>query len=150
MKKLSLYIIIGVSLLMVSCNLVISDNGDLDGLWQLRTIENLRTGQISDGRDRGVQWAFQGSLLQLCASTDTIFSDVFCSFCHDGATLELTNPHFFGRFVEGVNDDVRVEDAKYLHVYGLYRLEESYRVLQLDGETMRLQSDSVRLYFRKY
>ena len=149
MRSVYIYII-GICLLLASCDIVTSDNGDLDGLWQLREVENLQTGEVRDGRFDNAQWAFQGSLLVMKASTHTLFTGVVCSFRHEGNTLVVSDPHFFGRFVEGVNDDVKVADASSLHIYGLYQLEEHFQILQLDGDVMRLQSDSVCLNFCKY
>ena len=37
-----------------------------------------------------------------------------------------------------------------MNVYGLYQLEEFFRILQLDSDNMQLESDKVRLTFRKY
>ena len=150
MKRVYLYIVISISALLASCDIVTSDNGKLDGVWQLRTVENLRTEQTSDGRDKAVQWAFQGDLLMLKANTGTDFTDVFCRFRHAGNTLELSTPYFSGRFLDDVNDDVAVEDATSLTIYGIYQLEERFQVLELNSDVMVLQSDSVCLHFRKY
>ena len=139
-----------MSLLLASCDIETSDNGQLDGLWQMREIEDLQTGQTSDGRDVDAQWSFQGSLLMLHAATHARFNIVYCSFKHEGNRLQLSAPYFGGRFDPEFNDDVKVDNPEDLHIYGLYRLDEAFQVLQLDSKTMILQSDSVRLHFRKY
>ena len=150
MRKISLYILIGVCVLLGSCDITTSDNGDIDGIWQLRAIENLQTNQTFDGRDKAVQWNFQGTLLMLRGNTETDFNEVLCRFKHEGNKLILFDPYYSGRFVEGVNEDVKVEDASALEIYGVYQLEESFQVLELNSDDMILESSSVRLYFRKY
>jgi len=148
MKKHVAYIIIGMACLMFSsCHLTSSNNGDLDGLWQLMTVENLQTGAITDGRDvgGGIRWAFMGDLLSL-RNDD---KEVFCRFEHAGETLKVYKPYLSGRFTNA-QDDFPITDAAELNVFGVYRLEEYFKILQLDGDDMRLESTTVRLTFRKY
>ena len=129
-----------------SCNMETSNNGDLDGLWQMLTIENLQTGEVKDGRDvgTGLNWAFQGRLLMMRGSEEFVWR-----FDHSGETLKLYTPYYSGRFKE-VHDDTPVTDATPLNVYGVYRLEEYFKILQLESDNMRLESPNVRLTFRKY
>ena len=149
MKKLYL-LIIAACFSFVSCDLETSDNGDLDGLWQLRTIEKLKTGEKTDGRQNSVRWSFQADMLMIDADTSLPFYEIICRFEHDNQTLQVTDPHFSGRFVEDVNDDPIVTDPEDLKIYGLYKLAESFKVLELNCDDMILESDSVRLHFRKY
>lgn len=139
--------LIGVCLMMSGCHTVTSDNGDLDGLWQQTTIENLQTGVFSDGRDvgSGVTWAFQGPLLSMRDGA----TEVIYSFQMGGDILKVYNPYFSGRFTD-VADDIAIIDASQLNVFGLYQLEEHFKILQLDRSTMILESSHVRLSFRKY
>ena len=60
MKKLYIYII-GVMLLMVGCDVESSDNGNLDGFWQMttKTDKYAKCGAV-DMRDSGLTWSFQG------------------------------------------------------------------------------------------
>lgn len=134
----------------VSCNVETSGNGDLDGLWQLRTIEKLKTGEKTDGRQNAVRWSFQADMLMIDAETNLLFYEIICRFKHEGQTLQVTNPHFSGRFIEEINDDPSVSNPDDLKIYGLYKLNESFKVLELNGDNMILESDSVRLQFRKY
>lgn len=134
----------------VSCNVETSGNGDLDGLWQLRTIEKLKTGEKTDGRQNAVRWSFQADMLMIDAETNLLFYEIICRFKHEGQILQVTNPHFSGRFIEEINDDPSVSNPDDLKIYGLYKLNESFKVLELNGDNMILESDSVRLQFRKY
>lgn len=147
MKRLHLLYIISITLLFSSCHLEMSHNGDLDGVWQMLTIENLQTGEVIDGRDvgSGLNWSFQGRLLMMRGAADIYV----WRFDHSGETLKLYSPYFSGRFTE-IHDDTPVTDATELNVYGVYRLEEYFKILQLDSNHMRLESPNVRLTFRKY
>jgi len=83
------YILLAACTMLASCNIVTSDNGDLDGLWQLTTMENLQTGAVSDGRDvnSGLNWSFQSSLLVMRGADELVFS-----FEHADDMLKVYNP----------------------------------------------------------
>lgn len=144
-RYLSYYLAI-VSLLLTGCDIYRSDNGDLDGLWQMTTVENLKTHEVHDARDRQVTWGIQGALLELRAFGARI---VYSKFEHTGNSLVLCELCFSGR---GDSDwgDKPVENPADLNVYGIYRLDEYFKVLELNSDAMRLESADVRLTFRKY
>ncbi len=133
-------------LLLAGCDIHRSDNGDLDGLWQMTTEENLTTGEVSDGRDAKVTWGIQGALVELRAYDAPV---VFAKFEHTDNSLVLRDICFSGRHDSDWGDKP-VEDPADLHVYGIYRLEEYFKVMELDSNVMRLESANVRLTFRKY
>ena len=62
MKKL-IYIII--SFILTSCELEMTDNGALDGNWQLRQIDTLSTGGTCDMSRSYIYWAVQNHILQV-------------------------------------------------------------------------------------
>ena len=147
MKQRYLLILTTAFLLLLSaCDIYRSDNGDLDGLWQLTTIENLRTGESNDARESQVTWGIQGPLLELRASGVRI---VYAKFEHIGSSLVLRELCFSGRHDSDWGDKP-VQDPSELHIYGIYRLEEYFKVLELSSDVMRLESTDVRLMFRKY
>ena len=61
MRKL-LYIFF-VLLMFAACDIHTSDNGDLDGYWQLRSVDTLSTGGTCDMRDSMRFWSFQANIL---------------------------------------------------------------------------------------
>lgn len=143
------YIIIGICLLLAGCDTHSSDNGELDGFWQVRTMENLLTGEVADGRDHQITWAFQGDFLMLNFDRNKGGTEYVASFTFAGDALKVYNPYLSGRFSEG-NDDAPVVDATELNILGIYNLEESFKVVKLDGSDMCLQSEAMRIYFRRY
>ena len=64
MRKL-LYLLLLSLFLSTSCTLETSDNGDLDGFWQLSLIDTLSSQNSVDMRDSGYFWAVQHNLLIL-------------------------------------------------------------------------------------
>lgn len=143
MKRLLIIYIIGVVSLFTSCDFVTSDNGDLDGFWQMTTKEDLRTGQEEDMRDLMISWAFQGGLVQM-NSRD--LEEVTGQFDLTENSLKVWNLNQFTH----EDGDAKIEDVNVLHQFGVYQLEETFKILELNKNTLRLQSDSVRLNFRKY
>lgn len=146
MKKLLIYIF-GVAMALTGCDLEHSENGKLDGLWQLRSVDTLATGGTADMRSSQRVWGVQGTFIQLRLVTSGEFTDnIVCRFSHEGSTLKLTEPYMVNRD-EG---DVSVDDVKLLQPFGMSRLEESFKVLELSGSQMTLESDVLRLHFRRY
>lgn len=142
MKKLLIYII-GVLTLMSSCTIVTSDNGDLEGLWQLTSKENLQTGTVTDMREKSVSWAFQGSLVQM---NSLVVEEVTGQFTHTDDYLKVWNLNQFNH----QDGDTKIEHVEVLYQFGVYQLEPTFKVLELNKKTLQLQCDSIRLNFRKY
>ncbi len=131
--------------LLTSCDVESSDNGDLDGFWQLRAADTLSTGGHSDLTGLSLTWAFQGRLLEM-RDLHGQRTDIVSSFSHEGTTLSL----FDAYIVDRDNGDIRLEDATELSPYGVNRLDETFSVEKLDGSKMVLKSEKLRLTFRKY
>jgi len=127
-----------------SCDMETSDNGKLDGLWQLTTIDTLSTGCKADVRENGISWAFQGKLLEVRSSDGQ--RDVIYRFNHTEGNLQLSAPYISKR-EEG---DIKVEDLERVRIYGISQLEPTYRVVQLEKNWMCLEDGVLILSFRKY
>ena len=145
MKKLYIYII-GVMLLMVGCDVESSDNGNLDGFWQMtsKTDKYAKCGAV-DMRDSGLTWSFQGKLLELRDVNDRQ-KDIVLSFEHDRNTLRVYNPYI----VERDSDDIKVSDPMLLLPYGIFSLDEKCNVVELKSDKMVLENERFLLKFRKY
>ena len=64
MKKL-LYLLFLPMLLLTSCDMESSDNGELDAMWYLVKVDSVKSGATRDYRDKRIMWSFQGDLLQM-------------------------------------------------------------------------------------
>lgn len=136
----------GACLLLMGCELHSSDNGDLDGFWQLCQVESMATGEVTDMRESQQNWSVQGDLLVVRYKYSTNVPEVIFRFRHEGNLLTIYDPYISNRD-EG---DVKIEDETLLYELNIYHLEEKYVVLELDGDRMTLESEDVRLYFRRY
>jgi hypothetical protein len=133
-------------LLMVGCDVESSDNGNLDGFWQMttKTDKYAKCGAV-DMRDSGLTWSFQGKLLELRDVNDRQ-KDIVLSFDHAGNTLRVYNPYI----VERDSDDIKISDPMMLLPYGVFNTDEKYDVVELKSDKMVLESERFLLKFRKY
>ena len=147
MKKL-LYlsvicVLFGVSL-CTSCSIETSDNGKLDGFWQLQQVDTILTGGVTDMRDSMQFWAVQNDLLEIHER----ISDwqIAFRFEHTGDSLILSNPCYDIR----EESDVIVDDPTPLNRFGIYHLREPFYVARLSSSRMELKSDRLVMKFRRY
>ena len=143
MKRNIIYILsVALSLLVFqSCELETSDNGNLDGNWQLMQIDTLATGGRNDVKGYQLFYAVQVRLLCLKAYNDNISSDMYFHFEHTGDSLKLKPASSDGHVMYHVSS---------LRPYGINRELESFKVMLLNSERMQLRSDSLLLTFRKF
>ena len=132
---------------LCGCEMETSDNGDLDGFWQVASIETLATGEVEDLTAKGLTWGFQGRLLQLREATlESSYANFLCRFEHTGSTLTVSSPVYNNRD----KGDPAVEDVAVLLPFGIANLTETFTVEQLTASRMRLRSATLRVNFRKY
>lgn len=140
------HILFALSLLaFIGCDVETSDNGQLDGFWQLRSADTLSTGGHSDLTGLSLTWSFQGRLLEL-RDLNGQRGDIVSAFRHEGTTLNISEPFF----VDRDNGDIPVADVTELSPYGINNLAETFTVEHLDNSKMVLRSERLRLSFRKY
>lgn len=125
-----------------SCTLETSNNGDLDGLWQLKSLDSLATNVSVDMRSSKVYWAVQHRLLE--ARTPEL--PVLFRFGVVGDSLFLSEPYINLRD----SSDIKVTNPTLLAPLGINALEEHFGIKTLNSDNMVLESSTLRLYFRKY
>ena len=141
-----LFFIIGIGLLLTSCDIETSDNGDLDGYWHLVRVDTLATGVSSDLSDTRVFWGVEMRLLQAVDHDhDTGHYGYLFNFEHKGQTLRLYNAHKHER-AEG---DILVEDVKVIAPLGINALDDIFTVETLNSCDMVLKDNVLRLWFKK-
>ncbi len=131
MKRI-LYMIIGVTLLLTGCDKEYSDNGHLDGFWQLSS-------------SPGITWSFQGHILEL-RDVNKVHQDIVMSFTREGNKLKLSAPYRVDRDL----DDVALEDADLLVPYGIGSTSAEFTIVKLTSSHMVLDDANNTLEFRKY
>lgn len=132
-------------IMITSCTLDSSDNGALDGYWQLSSIDTLANGHSVNMRDSGIFWAFNFNLL-VTRSTKEPLGEILYDFENTEDNLILSNPYILYRD----SSDIKVTDVNLLKKYGVNSLLETFTIEHLNSNKMVLQSNLVRLNFRKY
>ena len=100
-----------------SCDLEMSDNGELDGFWQLARIDTIGGGGCDMVSSR-IFWSVQLHLLQLSDHSGRN-STYLLRFQQDDAHLRVYDPYLSARN-EG---DKPLDDATVLQPYGIQSLE---------------------------
>lgn len=142
MKKITF--LFAALLLLTSCEIEFSNNGKLDGFWQLIAVDTLATQHTSDLKTSGRTWAFQGRLLEM-RDTKGGYSDLYFSFEHRGDSLFLDSPYLSDRDV----DDIKITDVNIVRPYGVNGLKEGFEIESLSNNKLILRSKTLRLMLRK-
>ena len=143
MKKITF--LFAALLLLTSCEIEFSNNGKLDGFWQLIAVDTLATQHTSDLKTSGRTWAFQGRLLEM-RDTKGGDSDLYFSFEHRGDSLFLDSPYLSDRDV----DDIKITDVNIVRPYGVNGLKEGFEIESLSNNKLILRSKTLRLLFKKH
>lgn len=165
-----------LTLVLASCEINSSDNGDLDNWWWLRQVENIETGDKEDYVEKKVFWSYIGHLMQTDGGGSYTYQDedgktkkatcarLLFRFEHKGNTLRVYEPHYHNKskgdplLDPSIEADSRVIE-KSLPIQGINlkqaddgTLEETFTVEHLDGDRMTLvnQDNTLRLYFIAY
>ena len=136
---------------LVSCSdFHTSDNGRLDGRWQLTQTDTLANGRSEAMRARMIFWSVQSRLLKM-----EDLHDLNVNRCHVGIFFHFEQKDGRLRVYEPVADHREISDSivtsvETLRFYGLEHLDETFNILQLEDSRMTLENKSLRMYFRKY
>lgn len=138
-------------LLCVACTLCTAcanydDNGDLDGMWHLRTVEELSAGeadgQVTEVKEARIYYTFAHQLVSL-RKVGSGLSQYVGRFNHTGDSLVL---HDFVVFQ--IEDSVASPEA--LSPFYLEGVVSRYAVRTLNGKQMVLRSGKRELVFKKF
>lgn len=133
------------SCLLSSCEYEMSDNGQLDGYWQLAAVEALDDVAATDVRSSRIFWSFQVNLLQL--SDQNYLQPWFLfRFEHRGDSLHVYNPYLLDR----TSADQPLTDPQALSPYFLDQLDDSFLIERLDDDQMILRNELLRFFFNRY
>ena len=143
MKKITC--LFAALLLLTSCEIEFSNNGKLDGFWQMIAVDTLATQHTLDLKTSGRTWAFQGRLLEM-RDTKGGYSDLYFSFEHRGDSLFLDSPYLSDRDA----DDIKITDINIVRPYGVNGLKEGFEIESLSNNKLILCSKTLRLLFKKH
>ncbi len=133
-----------MALTLGSCELEDSDNGDLDGMWYLASVDTIATSGKKDMADERLFWSFQHKLLVMEDKNGKTPS-VLMRFEHKDGNMRLHDPYYNNRG-EG---DPKLDDPTKLQPFGVQTLEETFKVEHLTSRRMVLESGTLRLGFKK-
>ena len=136
------------------------DNGQLDGMWQLMSIETA-DGHILDVKEQQHYWSFRLRLVQFTASRAIDTDKFYAHFSREGGNIVLKDFCQEARYEKDTDDNVWVssEEAELLHPWGVYgqtdeddsqKIKATYRVEALSDTRLVLKSDQARLTLRKF
>jgi len=123
-------------------------NGDLDGLWQLTTVQ---TGQdVRDVKSDRAYLSFQLHLTQW----DHVGFRYFAHFTHEGDSIRFYDFAHDSLHRSKADDNEWVTEEEMrdgaMDAWGIHNLDARYRVRQLDGEALILEKADTTLFFRKF
>ena len=81
-------------ILLASCEINSSDNGDLDNWWYLRQVDNLADGTSADYVEKKVFWGYIGNLMQTQGAGAGTY---LYRFTNSGNTLRIYEPRHNAR-----------------------------------------------------
>ena len=145
-NKLTYIAVVMVALVLASCSMETSHNGALDGYWKLTTIDTLATGGINNLKEASIFWSVQKDLLTVRDNNDPTNREYVFRFQHTDSTLVLSE----GQRYDRANGNVAVEDPSLLSPYGINRQPETFTFEHLTHRVMTLQTDELRLSFKKF
>lgn len=142
MKKI-LYILLAIlSFSVASCD-KLPENGDLDGNWQLLTIEQHATGEVTSVKEQKIFWAVQLKLMSYRGAANSYLS----RFIHEADSLFLYNFYRHTRYEDYLLTDSSTTELAKLGIQGI---SGRYAIETLNKKSMVLNSINSRLVFRKF
>lgn len=144
MKKNILSPLFAFLVFCTSCDIHFSENGELDGFWQLARVDTLQGGS-ADVTNLRLFWSVQSELLQVSDLNYQHDAYIF-RFEHKGDALRLYEPYL----VDHAGSDIAVTQVDALQPYGLQSLDETFQVENLDKNNLQLKSHTLRLSFNRY
>ena len=129
-------------LLFAACDFATSDNGQIDGNWQMVRVDTVGGGH-ADVKDQQIFYAFQFHLLDV--RSERLKRYYVFRFTHEGDSLKLGPAHDWTDRANPVVDSLPL-----LRPYGINQADEHFRIAGLDKDKLVLQSHTVALTFRRY
>lgn len=146
--KMKIYTIMALlALVLTSCESYLV-NGDLDGFWQVTSIEEKQTGDIT--RCKGdIYYSFQRELVLVSCTqsinpTGQMKENYIAYFTHENDTIAMTDFRVY------LDKDGRQAPLQNLEKFGLYELYNVFRVEKLNNKVLVLNSSKSRITLRKY
>ena len=125
-------------------------NGDLDGFWQVQTVEHLKTEEVVH-RDNDAFYAFQRHIVQLTLQTETHVMGQMGPRYH--AEFKWQDDSIkFGEFREyDLYECKKTVALDTLKIFGIFQKNTTFFYIEnLDKASLILKSEDARIKLRKY
>lgn len=155
-KYFSSIVSILFALCFVSCDKV-PNNGDLDDMWQLMSIE--KDGTVTNTKEQQLYWSIRANLVQLYYVEDGM--RLFGHFKRTGSEMVIYDLcHESQHRNENDNDEwISYDERDILAKWGIFperdsehaeRLKQTYKIELLNSGSMILSSGNIKLILRKF
>lgn len=147
MKRQIYTIMTLLALVLTSCESYLV-NGNLDGFWQVTSIENKQTGELT--RCKGdVYYSFQRELVLVSyvspnVPTGQVKENHIAYFTHKDDSIFMTDFRIY------INKEGMNSPLPQLEKFGLYELYNAFSVEKLTGKSLVLDSEKAHIVLRKY
>lgn len=123
-------------------------NGDLDGMWQLLTIEH--EGIITDVKDNQLYLSFQLDLFQLNQRSNNKF--YYGYFHNDGKQIIFSQFSDMAEEHPDAPDNYPIDEDNIgiIEQWGYYALTDTFKIEYLTKNNMTLCSKHARITYRKF
>jgi len=148
-----------VSVLAISSCDKLPDNGKLDGMWQLVSIE--KNGKVEDVKANAKYWSVRLRLFQYSSNRSMDNNLYYSHFSKEGSTLVLRDFCSQAAYEKEGDDNewLSIEESSVLNDWGLYftpdvnntkKVTSTFHIAELTNSSMILTTDSTKLSFRKF
>lgn len=123
-------------------------NGDLDGFWQVSSIENKTTGDITYCNG-DTYYSFQRELVLLSYVSPTLpqglmKENYIAYFTHKNDSIYMTDFRIY------LDRDGKQAPLSELEKFGLLEIYNSFKVEKLNSRSMALSSEKARIVMKKH
>lgn len=148
MKRIIYKILILLTVISTSSCESYHIHGDLDGFWQVSSIENKETGEIAQCNG-DLYYSFQRELVLISyvspnAPTGQMKENYIAYFVHENDSIAMTDFRIY------LDKNATQAPLSKLEKFGLYETFNTFLIEKLNRSSLVLNSDKVRIVLRKY
>ena len=123
-------------------------HGDLDGFWQVQSIENRETGETTNCNG-DIYYSFQRELVMLSYVSPEMpkgqmKENHIAYFSHEDGQIAMTEFRIY------LDKNGKPSPLPKLEKFGIYSTYSIFHVENLDSKSLILKSEKARIVFRKY
>lgn len=123
-------------------------NGNLDGFWQVKSIENKQTGEVTHCKG-DIYYSFQRELILISyvspnIPTGQMKENYVAYFSHEQDSIIMTDFRIY------IDKNAPLAPISKLEKFGLYDIYNTFFIEKLNRSSLILNSDKTRIVLTKY